>query len=446
MSALPFEDESQPQPTHRLLPCVPDAERSLLGAFLIAPREVGNLCAERGLEARHFHVPAHALIYSTILGMWTDGKELDPVVVTEDLRMRGRLQEVGGPAAVSALWQECISPRRAVEYLDDIEQVYLARELIRIGYSASCRGYEEAAEIRTTIDDISRQLAVLGTQRTAPKTNKDVVMEIIGDIQNAYEKKGAPDDVIPTGFKSLDDSLGGGMRGDDMILLTGPTKGGKSILAQNIAENVWFSGGRPTLIISLEMSSKSLFQRILASQSKTSLTRMRRGWLVDRDISAIAAHSSKVAESKITVRSDVNSLFQIVSICRAMKAKHANLGAIVVDYAQLIRRPQGKNENREQVVADISTTLRGLNLELGVPLILLAQENKQGDARESSRLEQDCTMRLKIEKVYDAQKNEDDTVRNIAIPLARNGPPCEFKLTFRGDLARFENHCVEPTQ
>src|SRR5687768_12318218 len=89
---------------HRMLPASPDAEQGVLASFLLAPREVGGMCAEKGVKGESFHVPSHATIYETLIEMWDQNRPIDFITLTEVLRARGQLDQVGGAAFVTSLF------------------------------------------------------------------------------------------------------------------------------------------------------------------------------------------------------------------------------------------------------------------------------------------------------------------------------------------------------
>lgn len=414
-----------------------EAEKALLSSYFIAPLEVGSLCAET-INHNFFFNPCHQIMYSTLAAMWQEQEPIDLVTVCHKLSSRNQLGDFGGPAGVAAIHGAAPTAANARYYVDILREKYALREIVKMGRAAATKAMTGEERLDSIIREMEACLTALISPGRKQRTNKDLMMEIIAEIQDRVENRNNPKDVTPTGFTELDRALAGGMRPDDFILVTGPTKGGKSVLAQNIAEHVWRAQKRPVAIFSLEMGEKSYMYRVLASTGNISSTRMRSGWINEGEFGAISRTAPMLADSKIFLREDCFTIAHITAAARQYKAKFPDLGLIVVDYLQLIDEPQGKSELREQVVARMSTSLRRLNLQLGVPMLFLSQENESGQARESRRLEQDCTMRVKI-----AIDPDDAGVRNISIPLSRNGPTCEFPLTFLGEFLSFRNHATD---
>lgn len=420
----------------------PNAEKGLISAFLSFPMEVGSGTVDLPPEA--FHGFVSKTLFVALHEMWKDNAAIDLVTLTSKLLQSGQLESVGGGAAVSEFFNYG-TPAHAPSYTETIRRKYAVREIIRVCARSLEAALQHDAEPELLEDILANLSEISAPSAKKVPTNKQMATEVMDELQRTFDNRQNPSDVLSTSFSELDQALGGGLRPDDYILLTGPTKGGKSILAQNIMENLWAKYRRTVLTFSLEMGYKSLVYRIFASTGRTSLTRMRNGWMNEGDFPAITAACVRFSESRMLIRDDARTLGSIVAIARQTKARFPDLAAICVDYVQLIQRAMQKGESREQVVAEISTTLRNLQLELGVAIIVLSQENKAGDARESMRLEQDCTLRIKIEMAYEqdgkgkATSVVDSSMRNIAIPLARNGPPCEFQLAFLGEQARFEN-------
>lgn len=414
------------------VPNDPEAEIGVLCSFMMCPTEVGSRCAQRIVPAA-FHSPTRRDVYEGLLDLWTQQAPIDVVSLISWFRGKGTLENVGGSDALFGMFTYLSTAANIDYHLDLLSEKYASREVIRLCCEtmAAAVNRENPQDL---IDAMARNLGEIGVKRKRAASNHELAQEMVQEMEDAYEHRGNPKDVLRTGFHAIDSALGGGLRNDDYVLLTGPTKSGKSALAQNIAESVWTAYKRPVLIFSLEMGRKSYAYRIFSSIEAIPLHRMRSGFLAEGDFPRIAAACGRFSASEIFIRDDIRELVPLVSVSRQMKAKYPNLALIVVDYVQLIQRAMAKGETREQVVAGISTTLRNLQLELGVPVIILAQENDSGAARESRRLEQDCTLRLKIELV-----DKQPGVRTISVPLARNGPPCAFRLAFRGELMRFEN-------
>lgn len=426
--------------TYRPLPASQDAENSLLSSFLQRPLDVGAMCAEIGIEPAWFHAATNQVLFARLMALWAENERIDPITFSQALRNAGELVDVGGVAAITALYGLLPTAANARQYAEIVEEMHSLREIIRVGSEHAGKAYHEHEDPSAAVQAFASAAGSIGTRRTIRKTNKEWISEIVTEMEDRYQHRGAPKDIVSTGYADLDLALGGGLRGDDFILLTGPTKGGKSILAQNIIENIEEAYRRPVLLLTLEMGVKSVLYRSIARR-KISMTRMRRGALNEVDFPKIAAAGMQIAASKLIYRDDARSLQAVTAVSRQVKTSHPDLAAIALDYVQLVQHtPASKSANREQVVAEISTACRNLGLELGVPFIILAQENDNGQARESRRLEQDCTARVKLKVPAMADDEPDETYRQVQIPLSRNGSPACFNLTFLGDFSRFENY------
>jgi replicative DNA helicase len=434
----------RPPDAHRLLPASVEAERGCLSSYLLAPAEVGTLYADIGLTRDHFHVPAHATIFQRLQDMQgsPDAPPIDTISLTAWLRSRRELDLVGGPAAITELFTFLPTAVNASYYAKLVKDARTLREVIRVCTKYSSGAYEHPPmeEIEPLLSEITEAIGrAMGQEQSKLVSPKQAAMEFMLALKEAHETRHDPKDVTSTGYRDIDRALGGGLRPDDSVLLTGPTKGGKSILAKCIGEYIAIEKKKPVCLFSLEMNRRSQMHRIYASQARVSAHRMRGGFLSEGDFPALTRASTRFAESKFYVRDDCFDLSRILAGCRHFKRLFPDTALFIFDYAQLIDAKKDRGENRENVVARISTALRRVTLELGVAGLILSQENKDGDARESSRLEQDCTCRLKIEK-----EGSNPAERTISVPLARNGPRCEFKMVFMGDIMRFENHAKQP--
>jgi replicative DNA helicase len=448
---------------HRLLPQAPDAERGVLSSFLLAPREIGGLCAEKQIKAEHFHLPAHAQIYATLLELWDGNKAVDFITLTQLLRDRSQLDQVGGAAAITELFTFLPTAANAAYYIEILQEKFTLREIIKVCTEYAARSYDEQDDVPNLLDDVEAKITAIAQDRFKEKTAnmKDQVMQAIHAIEELYERRGAITG-LPTGFAELDKMLDGLHRAEMIIIAARPSMG-KTALAMNIAEHIALEEKKPVAVFSLEMSTSQLVQRLLCSRARVNLGSVRNGFLSERDFPALTAAASKLAESKIFIDDTPGlSILELRAKSRRLKSQH-DIQAIFIDYLQLLRSTSRRaQDNRQLEIAEISSGLKSLSKELNIPIVVLAQLNRNpeqrsgdskgrprlSDLRESGSIEQDAdVVGLLVREEYYAENEEDkkesEGKATLIIAKQRNGPVGDVPLTFLKEFTRFENRARE---
>src|SRR5580658_9373726 len=139
---------------HRLLPQAPDAEQGVLSSFLLAPREIGGHCAEKQIKPEHFHLPAHAQIYATLLELWDANKPIDFITLTQVLRDRNQLDQVGGAAFITGLFTFIPTAANASYYIEILQEKYTLREIIKVCTEYAARSYDEQDDVQNLLNDV----------------------------------------------------------------------------------------------------------------------------------------------------------------------------------------------------------------------------------------------------------------------------------------------------
>jgi replicative DNA helicase len=347
---------------HRMLPSSPDAEQGVLSSFLLAPREVGGLCAEKQITTGCFHVPAYATVYAVLIEMWDANKPIDIVTLTEVLRDRKQLDQVGGPAFITQLFTFLPTAANVGFYIEILQEKYTLREIIRVCTEAAARSYEEQGEVQSVLDEVEAKVFAIAQDRYRTKTvgMKEEVMAAINSIQDLYERRGGITG-LPTGFADLDKMLDG-LHPTEMIVIAARPSMGKTSLGMQIAEHLAVEEKLPIAVFSLEMSRQQLVQRLLSSRARVNLSKVRDGFLAERDFPALTAAASRLAESKIFIDDAAGlSILELRAKARRLKSQHG-IAAIVIDYLQLLRSTSRKAmDNRQIEVAEISCWPEGLS-------------------------------------------------------------------------------------
>lgn len=465
-SALHQATSSRPDP-HRLLPQAADAERGTLCSLLQWPREIGGLCMEKQIKAGHFHLPAHALIFTTLMELWEAGRPIDFITLTQLFRDRGQLEEAGGAVYVTELFTFLPTAANAGYYLGILQEKFTLREIIKVCTEYAARSYEEQDQEAALLDELEAK--VMAIRRNDDSELREVepkalIMDAIADIEAHYTGRGAITG-LATGFPALDE-MTDGLHPGEMIVIAARPSMGKTALAMSIAEHIALESRKTVAFFSLEMSDQSLMKRALLSRARVNMHRVRMGFLEDRDFPALTAAAEKIAEGgRLRI---VDAMGATVGAIRAkarrMLRRHPDLAAVFVDYLQIARSVSKQAQGcREREIGEISAGLKSLAKELNLPVIVLAQLNRDvekrtgegrgrprlADLRESGTIEQDADLvaLLYREEAYADSEEAKLAVEGRAtliIAKQRNGPVGDVPLTFLKEYARYEPRASEP--
>ena len=443
------------QDIHRTLPHSIEAEQGLLGSMLLSPTDVIGECVERITE-KYFYQPAHATIYELLVELWNKQQPADIITLTQLLRDRKQLDAIGGAAYVTSLIGFTPTAANAGYYLEIIREKYILREIIGACTDCAGRAYDDQGEVNTLLDEVEQR--VLAINESKFKNNvvsmKDQVMEAIETIEQLYERRGAITG-LPSGFKNFD-QMTNGLHAAEMIVIAARPSMGKTAFAMNIAEHVALQAKHAVAIFSLEMSSQQLVQRLLCSRARVNLGKIRDGFLSERDFPNLTTAAAKLAESQIYIDDTAGlSVLELRAKARRLKQMY-DIKLIVIDYLQLLRSTSRRaQDNRQLEIAEISSGVKALAKELKIPIIVLAQLNRNpearsggkprlSDLRESGSIEQDADLvGLLVRSEYYAedeeQREETKGEAELIIAKQRNGPVGEVKLTFLKEFTRFED-------
>ena len=453
---------SSSQDIHRTPPHSVEAEQGVLGSMLISPRDTIAECVEK-INEEYFYVPAHQTIYTVLVELWNTGQAIDLITFTQVLRDRNLLEGVGGAAFVTSLFTFVPTAANVQYYIDIVRDKYILRSIIAAATESVRRAYEEQDEVGNLLDEVEQKIFAVGEDRFKGQmlSMKDQVMEAIESIEKLYERKGGITG-ISTGFVEFD-RMTSGMHPSEMIVIAARPSMGKTALAMNIAEHVAVNEKLSVGVFSLEMSSQQLVQRLLCSRARVNLQKVRDGFLGERDFPSLTAAASKLAEAKIFIDDSASlTILELRAKARRLKAQQ-DVQLIIVDYLQLLRSTSRRaQDNRQLEISEISAGLKGLAKELKIPLIVVAQLNRQpearsggkprlSDLRESGSIEQDADLvgllvRPEIYEEDEEARAEKAGEAELIIAKQRNGPVGEISLTFLKEFTRFEDRARNVTE
>jgi len=314
------------------------------------------------------------------------------------------------------------------------------------------RGYEPGEEARVLLEEAEKLILDISRRHVKDGFSfiRDVLLETFEKIEYLYANKGNLTGV-PTFFTELD-RMTSGWQPSDLVIIAARPSMGKTAMVLNMAQNAAVRARVPVAIFSLEMSKEQLVQRMLCGEAMVDQQRVRTGELLDTDWPKLTRAVGPLSEAPIFIDDTVGiNLVELRSKARRLKVEH-NLGLIVIDYLQLLSVGNGKRtENRQQEVAQMSRTLKGLARELKVPVVALSQLNRgveqrqnkrpvMSDLLESGAIEADADV---ISFIYrDEYYNHDSEKKGIAeiiIAKHRNGPVGTIELGFLKEFTKFVN-------
>jgi replicative DNA helicase len=450
-----------PQVGDRLPPHSIEAEQGVLGCVLLSPNDCMGVCIEkfkRGSEV--FYDMRHQALFDTLAEMYDKKELIDPIVLQQYLRDRNQLEALGGMPYIAGL-MNCVPSAASLDYyIEIVREKYILRKMIQTCTGAVARVYDHQGEVDGLLDEVERDVLQIAEERVSmgTKTIKDLVHTAINTIEDYHTRAGALTG-LGTGFPDLD-KMTSGMHGGEMIVIAARPSMGKTSLAMNIAEHVAIEEKQPVGVFSLEMTAESLVLRMLCSRSRVNLRNIRDGFLAERDFPKLTGAAGKLANAPLFIDDSAGlSILQLRAKARRMYQQHG-IKLFVIDYLQLLNASSQKIENRQQEIAQISNGIKALAKELDVPVIVLAQLNRElekdknrkprlSDLRESGAIEQDADLVGLLYKP-DAEKADDDdgaagqqdveaVAVNLLIAKQRNGPTGDVHMTFLKSYTRYES-------
>lgn len=451
-----------------------DAEAAVISAVLIDPAAYDKVADV--LKAEHFYAERHRRIFEGCVELRATGAPVDIVQVGSWLKSRERLAQVGGMGYLTEVLNAAPAVLNVAAYGETIHAKWRARQIIQAAQRIAARGYGDYGEINDYADESEQAIYALARieAKNALVPIREPLMESFRDAQDAA-KRGAKFTGISTGFDRYD-ALTAGLHGGDLTIIGARPGLGKTSLALNIAVSVAAprnvpdgDGGSRTApgygvaVFSLEMPRKQLTSRVLCSEARVDLQKMRggHGGLTQNDWAMLSQVAGFVGGLPIWIDdTPALTLLDLRGKVRRMQAEYnrvdadgrpRRVGLVVIDYLQLMKGRDGA-QSREQEVSEISRGLKALAKELDVPVIALAQLNRKceersdkrpqiSDLRETGAIEQDADNIAFIyrDDYYTREKSEVPNVAELILAKQRNGPTGTAMLRFDHQYTRFDN-------
>jgi replicative DNA helicase len=431
-----------------------DLEEAVLGAIMLEKDAVMTVLDI--LKPESFYKEAHQKIYRAVVNLSSNLEPIDILTVTEELRKREELEEIGGPFYITQLTSRVASSANIEFHARIIAQKHIQRELIRVSSEIQTKSYDETMDVDDLLDFAEAELfnVAEGNIRNETAPINTLIKEAIKQIEEASQRK---DNLsgVPSGFTKIDRMTSGWQRSDLVIIAARPSMG-KTAFVLSMARNMAVEHKRPIAIFSLEMSSIQLVNRLIVSETELPSDRIRNGNLEQFEWEQLEYKIKKLVEAPIYIDDTPGiSIFELRAKARRLKAKYG-IDLIIIDYLQLMTGNKETQGNREQEVSQISRSLKGVAKELDVPVIALSQLNRSvemrsgtkrpqlSDLRESGAIEQDADLVLFIHRPEKYGLTEDEEgnsmigIAEIIIAKHRNGALGDIQLRFRDELAKFQ--------
>ncbi len=427
-----------------------EAEQSILGSLMISKDAIASVLGN--IHPDDFYLSRHTEQFKAILSLYQKNEAVDVVTVVDELNKLNSLDKAGGYEYIVDVLNSVPTAANVHHYVDIVKEKSVLRKMITSGTDVVAKSYEDSEESDTILNDAIKSFMDIS------KTNTDTDFAQIGDVVNNVwddisESYGKEDQILgtPTGYADLD-LMCSGFQPSDLIILAARPAMGKTTLAMNFALNVATQANAGVAVFSLEMPKEQLALRMLSSEAKVDMSRLRTANIAEQEYRGLAKALGRLSEAPIFIDDTPGlSPMQIRAKCRRLMMEH-DIKIILIDYLQLMRIQRKRIESRFQEVSEIVREIKAMAKELQVTVIALSQLSrdvekrgadalpKLSDLRESGEIEQtaDIVMFIHREDYYDSSPDNRTGLANLIIAKQRNGPTGKVELVFRKDVSRFE--------
>lgn len=427
-----------------------ETEKSLLGAIMISDgvlTEVSTL-----LKPEDFYEVRHQTIYRAMMNLYDAHRPIDLITLTNELKTLKKLNEVGKATYLTELSTYVQTAANAKAYAEIIERCSTRRKLIAAGTEIIEKAYSDDANVNALVGAAEKELFTVSDKiiKSDYRTMDDLAAEAFDRIEMLYKNKGTLRG-LKTGFRDIDKKTAGFQKGDLIIVGARPAMG-KTTFAQNLAYNIASINNKGVLFFSMEMGSGEIMDRMVSSISGVDNWNVRTGNMTSDQVNQVEDALATLSEIPLFI--DDTSSMDITEIRnKARRAMHDHeIGAVIIDYLQLIQGSDRYKGQRVQEVTEISRGLKIMARELKIPVIALAQLSRNvtgrddptpvlSDIRESGSIEQDADLVLFLHRPDYYHQNDKDyektNITELIIAKHRHGATGKIELYFKEELLRF---------
>lgn len=439
-----------------LQPQVPELEQAVLGALLI--EQEAYMQVSEILKPTYFYEHRHQIIYEAIQRLNFEQKPVDILTVTHQLEVTGNLEDAGGPYYLAELSQMVYSSAHIEYHARLIADKAVARQLITITSEIQTKAFDPTQDADVLMQEAEGKLFELSqnNQKRDVQQIDSVLNEAYNMLENAAKRTDGMSGT-PSGFHELD-KMTAGWQASDLVILAARPAMGKTAFSLSMAKNMAVDQQVPVAFFSLEMSNVQLVNRLIVNVCEITGDKIRTGKLTPYEWEQLDSNIKRLYGAPLYIDDTPSlSVFELRTKARRLVREHG-IKVIMIDYLQLMNASGMSFNSRQEEVAVISKSLKGLAKELNIPILALSQLNrgvesregddkrpKLSDLRESGSIEQDADIVMFIHRpeyyhIYqDAQGRDLRGRAEIIIAKHRNGSVGDVLLTFKGQYARFEN-------
>lgn len=433
----------------RLPPQNIEAEQFVLGAVLLENEAIGSVIEH--LSANDFYKDSHKKIFISMLELFEKSEPIDLITLTELLNRKEQLEGIGGATYLSSIVSLVPTAANVKYHAKIVKEKSILRNLILTSTEIITSSYDAEQDVHELLDLAETKIFNISEKaiRQTYVHIRNVVKDTIELVDKLFDKKERITG-LASGFTDLDEATTGFHPGD--LIVVGARPGmGKTAFCLNIVTHAAIEERASVAVFSLEMTKEQLVLRMLCSEAEVDSKAVRSGYHSKEDYRKLVNAAGKLSEAPIYIDDSFNSILDIRAKARRLKAEHG-LNLIVVDYLQLMSGA-GTHIAREQVISDISRSLKALAKDLSVPVIVISQLNRSceqrgdkknpiiADLRESGAIEQDADIILFLyrDDYYKKQESTKKGVAELDIAKQRNGPTKVVELAFIEKYTKFKN-------
>ena len=436
----------------RVMPHDEEAENSVIGAMLIDNEAI--MIASEMISGEDFYQKQIGMVFDTMVGLYNEGKPVEPVILHTSLKEKGMPEEACGIEQILRWMNQAITSANIKYYARIVEEMAVARRLIRLNEEIANICYAGSQSVADTLAKAEEQVFALAQRGGGSEfvPIRQVVINVMKKVDAASRARGRVTG-LETGFLDLDYKTSG-LQPSDLVLIAARPSMGKTAFVLNLAQHMAFKRDLAVAIFSLEMSKEQLVNRMLSLESHVDAQKIRTGRLTDEEWMNLVEGSANIANSRLIIDDTPGITLPVLrSRCRKLKMEH-DIRIVIIDYLQLMSGDNKySNASRQQEISDISRGLKALARELNVPVVALSQLSRAveqrpdhrpmlSDLRESGAIEQDAdvVMFLYREGYYNRDLSEaEQRVAEIIIAKQRNGPIGTVNLLWIPELTKFSD-------
>ena len=436
----------------RVPPHSREAEESVLGAILLS-RDATNRVMEM-LEVEDFYEPVHGLMFEAARRLFNESRAIDVLTLAEELRRSDSLERIGGHERLADLSQSVPNISHADRYAAIVAEHSQRRRLIAVSQRVTDLAMNLDTTTEVVVDQAERMM--LEVNDDSVEEGLQPVKDLMRSVFEGIERQGDRLPGLPTGLTDLDEKLMG-LKPGTFVVVAGRPSMGKSAFAQTLASHTAQDGGVVALF-SLEMSKEEVLTRLLSMVGEVNSARIRAGVANNQQLwDRLLEAGGKIHDWKLYLDdSPEPTVTEIRAKCRRLRHEEG-LDLVIVDYLQLMPSTGGSSsrnlDNRQQEIAEVSRSLKGLARELGIPVIGISQLNRAvelrkdkrpmlSDLRESGAIEQDADIVLFLYRAeyYNEDNKAAHNLAEVLIAKNRSGPTGKVFTTFAKEYTLFRNH------